>query len=91
MKLSLEEICIECGVEENLIKKFVHEEWILPADAESFVFDHEDVARIYFIRDLMDSFEVNDEAVPIILDLVDQIFTLRRSMKEDLCLDKKTK
>lgn len=82
MKLSLKEICIECGVEEDVIKKFIHEEWIRPADADSFVFDNEDVTRIYFIRDLMDSFEVNDAAIPIILDLVDQLFLIRSKIRD---------
>ena len=37
------------------------------------MFDEEDVCRILLIHDLKDKFGVNDEAVPVILHLVDQL------------------
>lgn len=39
-----------------------------------------DVARAQLIRDLKYDFGVNDHGVPLILDLLDQIHGLRRSM-----------
>jgi chaperone modulatory protein CbpM len=41
-----------------------------------------DWARARLIHDLKHGFGVNDEGVPIVLDLVDQLHGLRRAMRE---------
>lgn len=43
-------------------------------------FAHIDVARARLIHDLRNRLEVNDEAIPVVLGLVDQIHGLRRAM-----------
>jgi chaperone modulatory protein CbpM len=77
MKLKLqrkiEEVCVDCELSQDLIIKFVQEEWIIPYDSENYFFDEEDVARIKLIIDLQNNFGVNDEAIAIILHLVDQL------------------
>jgi chaperone modulatory protein CbpM len=40
-----------------------------------------DLARAHFIRDLQ-ALGVNDEGIPIVLDLVDQLHGLRRILRE---------
>lgn len=79
-QLSLEELCEECGVSREIVQRFIEEGWILPLDAETFHFDEEDLARIYLIRDLQETFEVNDHAIPIILDLIDQLLSLQSTL-----------
>ncbi len=81
--LNLEELCRECDLGSEVVIKFVQLGWILPADASSVLFDQEDLARVYLIRDLIHDFEVNDEAVPIILDLVDQLLTLQAGFQKE--------
>jgi chaperone modulatory protein CbpM len=46
------------------------------------VFSDVDLARAQLIHDLREDFGVNDEAVSVILHLVDQMHGLRRSMQE---------
>jgi len=50
-----------------------------PADAEP-VFSDVDVARICLICDLRHDLEVEEETMPLILSLLDQIYALRRQM-----------
>ena len=50
-----------------------------PADAEP-VFSDVDVARICLICDLRHDLEVEEETMPLILSLLDQVYTLRRQM-----------
>ena len=40
-----------------------------------------DIARARLIHDLKNNIGVNDEAVPLILDLIDQLHGLRRAMR----------
>lgn len=78
----LEEICQECGLSDHLIMEFIKQEWINPANTDDLLFDEEDTARIMLICDLRDEFGVNDEAVPIILNLVDQLNLLRTRLEQ---------
>ena len=77
MKLSirrkLEDVSQIIGIEDKIINQFIKEEWIRPIDSEMRVLDEEDVSRILLIQDLKERFGVNDEAVPVILHLIDQI------------------
>lgn len=77
IQLSFTEICHECDVPESEIRKFIEEEWIVPSDPEELLFDEEDRARLELIRELRQDLGVNDEAVPIILRLLDQLHLLR--------------
>jgi chaperone modulatory protein CbpM len=46
--------------------------------------DDEDLARAALIRELLDEMGVNDESVPIILHLIDQLHVLRRELRARL-------
>ncbi len=77
IQIHIEEACEECKLSIEVIRKFILEEWIKPSDPEELLFDQEDLARIHLILELQDDFGVNDEAVPIILQLLDQLHSLR--------------
>lgn len=77
---NLQQICVEFELPEERVYKFIQEEWVIPSDTEAVMFDHEDVARIGLIIELQEMLEVNDEAVPIILNLLDQIHSLRATV-----------
>lgn len=58
------------------------EAWVRPHMSENGpVFDQTDLARLQLILDLTEDMGVNDEAVPVILDLIDEVNTLRRRMR----------
>lgn len=77
----LGEVCRRCGIEERLVVQFVTEEWVHPVDRADLTFDEIDLARISFIQELRDDFGINDEAIPVILHLVDQLNEIQRRSK----------
>ncbi|MBY0415456.1 MAG: chaperone modulator CbpM [Bdellovibrionales bacterium] len=69
----IQEVSSICGIEISIINQFIDEEWVNPIDKELVTFDEEDVCRILLIYDLREKFGVNDESVPVILHLIDQL------------------
>jgi chaperone modulatory protein CbpM len=80
-KRHLEQACAETGLDRRLVVEFIRREWVLvehPSVQETeWEVDEEDLARIRLILELRGDFGVNDESVPIILHLVDQLHALR--------------
>jgi len=72
-KRNIEEASHFCGVPIEFIMRFIEEEWVTPSDYDGVYLDDEDVARVKLIWELHTDFEVNDEAMPIILHLLDQL------------------
>ena len=72
-RFQLEDVSRKSGLAPDVILLFVTRSWLRPLDAEQHLFDAEDLARIHLIRDLQEKMAVNDEAVPVILHLVDQL------------------
>lgn len=62
--------------------KFIDEQWLTPASLDDLRFDEEDLSRIDLILELQETFEVNDQAVPIILSLIDQLNHLQTTLKK---------
>nr|WP_311319487.1 chaperone modulator CbpM [Sinorhizobium medicae] len=56
--------------------------WIVPSQGESGpLFDDVDIARIRLVCELRDDMNVNDDAVSIILALLDQLYRLRGELR----------
>ena len=56
--------------------------WVLPEPADSdWVFQEIDVARVRLIHDLRHGMNVGDDAIPIVLSLLDQVYELRAQLK----------
>lgn len=68
-------------VDEIFIFDCIEREWITPIDNQKKLLDREDIARILLIRDLKEKFGVNDEAIPIILHLIDQLHWSQAQIK----------
>jgi hypothetical protein len=73
LRRPLDEVSEISGIPSTVIVHFIEEEWVNPIDQELKMLDEEDVCRILLIHDLQEKFGVNDEAVPVILHLVDQL------------------
>jgi chaperone modulatory protein CbpM len=57
--------------------------WLRPrGNRSSREFSDVDLARARLIGDLRGDLGINDEAIPIVLDLIDQIHGLRRLVRE---------
>jgi len=50
--------------------------------ADDLVFTEIDVERVRLILDLRDVMLVNEEALPVVLSLLDQLYELRRRLRE---------
>jgi hypothetical protein len=64
-------------INEIFIYNCIEKEWITPCATGVACLDKEDIARILLIKDLKEIFEVNDESIPVILHLIDQIHWLK--------------
>jgi chaperone modulatory protein CbpM len=73
------------GLDRGELVRWVENRWILPErDGEMWLFREVDVARIELILDIRREFTVEDDAVSLVLGLLDQVYSLRRQMRR-LC------
>src|SRR5215475_2024019 len=74
------EFLLTAQLEAHVLEVWIEAGWLLPREAGE-PFSDVDLARARLIRDL-EHLGVNDEGVPVILDLVDQLHGLRRTMRD---------
>ncbi len=56
--------------------------WVCPEPADGgWVFQDIDVARVRLIHDLRTRMDVNDDALPLVLSLLDQVYDLRGQLR----------
>ena len=79
------------GINEILITTCIQMEWIIPIDNEKKLLDSEDLARIMLIKDLKEDFGANDESIPIILHLIDQLHWSQTQLKHYIIRKKNRK
>jgi chaperone modulatory protein CbpM len=81
MMLTFEQVVAEIGIDGADLKIWVEQRWVLPTrQAERLMFDDADMARVRLIRELRSDLLVNEEAMPVVLSLLDQIHALRRAL-----------
>jgi chaperone modulatory protein CbpM len=77
------------GLNAAELSRWVENRWVVPETAaeeggERWVFHEVDVARVELILDIRREFAVDDEALSLVLGLLDQVYSLRRQMRR-LC------
>ncbi len=77
----LTEACEVLGMHQDFLVRCIRLHWVRPAAPELAELDAQDLARLRLIRELQEDFGVNDEGVPIILHLLDQLYSLRREVR----------
>ena len=76
------EFLVQARLEFEVLETWIEAGWLLPRrDGDTHHFSEIDLARAQLIRDLKHDLGVNDEGVPVILDLIDQVHGLRRSLR----------
>lgn len=81
MIFTMQQVVHEVGISEADLLLWIEQRWVLPSRSEhSFMFDDVDLARARLIRELRTDMMVNEEAIPVILSLLDQIHGLRRTL-----------
>ena len=64
------------------LERWISNDWVRPdGRAGDYAFGEIDVARIRLIQDLRDNLEINDAALPVVLLLLDQLYDLRRRLR----------
>lgn len=86
--MSAETITIELvirmvpGLSRADLERWISHDWVRPDDADGiFVFHEIDVARIRLIHELSSELMLNEEALPVVLSLLDQLYDARRRMR----------
>ena len=83
MKFGKQEFLSLSGIEHETLNTWIEEEWLVPGGSSvELSFSEIDIARVQLIRDLQTDFGVNDEGVGVILNLVDQLYGMRRTLLE---------
>jgi chaperone modulatory protein CbpM len=69
------------GLDRAELARWVENRWVRPDEAEGHWQFHEvDIARVELILDIRREFAVDDEALALVLGLLDQIYSLRRQL-----------
>lgn len=67
------------------VTNWVERGWVIPDTAETGLEFHEiDVARVRLIHDLRRDMEIGEDAISLVLSLLDQVYELRSRMKSVL-------
>lgn len=73
----------QAQVSRSVLQSWLEAGWLRPRrHGAGWSFSDVDLARAFLIRDLSDDLGLNEEAVPVVLDLVDQIHGLRWKLIE---------
>jgi chaperone modulatory protein CbpM len=79
--MEIHEFQMRARLDGEALQAWIEARWLVPKRVEGRPhFGEIDLARAQLIADLTRDLGVNEEGVPIILDLVDQIHALRRSL-----------
>jgi chaperone modulatory protein CbpM len=64
------------------LRVWVERGWVTPStDLEGPTFDEIDLARIRLVHELREQLEIDEEALPVVLSLVDQLYGARRELR----------
>jgi chaperone modulatory protein CbpM len=81
MRRSLDEVLAEVEISREEVELWIQESWIIPEREDGDVaFDEIDVARLKLIAELRRDLAVNDEAVPLVLHLIEEVHLLRNCL-----------
>lgn len=67
------------GCSHDELSRFLEEGWIAPDAGDAFA--EADLARVRLILELRHELAIDDEAMPLVLSLLDQVYALRRQLR----------
>ena len=69
------------GLGEAELRRWIEERWVCPEiSAGAYLFREVDVARVRLILELRRELLIDEEAMPVVLRLLDQVYALRRRL-----------
>jgi chaperone modulatory protein CbpM len=70
------------GLTRIRLETWIQRGWVMPTRSESgYIYTEIDIARCNLIRELEDELEIDHEALPVVLSLLDQLYGLRRELR----------
>jgi chaperone modulatory protein CbpM len=73
------------GLDRVELVRWVENRWVLPErQGGSWMFGEVDIARVELILEIRREWALDDEAMPLVLRLLDQVYELRRQLRR-LC------
>lgn len=83
MAVTFDELVITLNIGASELTAWIEQHWVLPVEVDGdLVFDDSDVARVRLIAELRNDLGVNEDAIPVVLRLLDQVYGLRRALAE---------
>ena len=83
MAVSFEDVLVALDIGASELHVWIEQHWVLPVEESGdFYFDEADVARVKLIAELRNDLGVNEDAIPVVLRLLDQVYSLRRALSE---------
>lgn len=81
--IAFEELLLRVkGLDRRELTRWVENRWVLPERRNnSWAFHEVDVARVELILEIRNEFAIDDDALPLVLGLLDQIYDLRRHLR----------
>jgi chaperone modulatory protein CbpM len=71
------------GLQQQDLERWIVENWVRPEQSGGdYLFHDVDVARVQLILDLRDQLDLDEFAIPVVLSLLDQVYDLRRRMRQ---------
>jgi chaperone modulatory protein CbpM len=75
-------VALFSDLRETELQAWVERGWVRPEGTEpDWVFQEIDVARVRLIHDFRHAMAVSEETMPLVLSLLDQVYTLRGQMR----------
>ena len=81
--ITIETLCIRVvGLRREDLERWISQSWVRPdGQPGGYLFHDIDVARVRLIVELREQMQVNEEALPVVLSLLDQLYEARRRMR----------
>jgi len=83
MPVTFDELVVTLDIGASELSAWIEQHWVLPVEVDGdLVFDDSDIARVRLIAELRNDLGVNEDAIPVVLRLLDQVYSLRRALSE---------
>jgi chaperone modulatory protein CbpM len=80
--IALETLLQIVRVDEAELRHWIENGWVLPeGEKDRWVFHEVDVARVRLIVEIRHDLAIDDDALPVVLSLLDQLYGLRRELQ----------
>ncbi len=80
--MTFDEAIARYAISGQELTAWIEQKWVRPLhDGDVWTFDDSDVARLELICDLRRDLDINEEALPVVLSLLDQLYAARSTLR----------